>query len=201
MGRALIVTRGVVFPPRVTPHEILNHWNGHRVHGPRFRKFRSRSGLPAGGTGKIVDCRNPAATSRENLLDRACTWWVGLGLMLGTLLVPLVVTEVPPLTDYPNHLARCYFLAFGGSDPALRQMFSAHWQIIPNIGVDLMLPKLMHVFPPLVAGRIMLAWCLLVPDHRCDRLEPCILQAAVVMANRHRFRGIQRAVLDGVHEL
>jgi hypothetical protein len=110
-----------------------------------------------------VDCRNLAATPRENLLDRATTWWVGLGLMLGALLVPLLVTEVPPLTDYPNHLARCYLLAFGGSDPALRQMFSAHWQIIPNIGVDLLLPQLMHIFPPLVAGRIMLALCLLVP--------------------------------------
>jgi hypothetical protein len=106
---------------------------------------------------------NPAATSQVNLLDRAITWWVSLGLMLGCLLAPLILTEVPPLTDYPNHLARCYLLAFGSSDPALRQMFSAHWQIIPNIAVDLILPKLMHVFPPLLAGRIMLAFCLLVP--------------------------------------
>src|SRR5580693_4327829 len=104
-----------------------------------------------------------AATLRENPLDRAITWWVCLGLMLGALLVPLIAVEVPPLTDYPNHLARCYLLAFGNSDPALRQMFSAHWQIIPNIGVDLFLPKLMHVFPPLLAGRIMLTFCLLVP--------------------------------------
>jgi hypothetical protein len=109
-------------------------------------------------------CENPSANfSRENLLDRAITWWVGLGLMLGCLLIPLILTEVPPLTDYPNHLARCYLLAFGSSDPALRPMFSAHWQIIPNIGVDLILPKLMHVFSPLLAGRVMLAFCLLIP--------------------------------------
>jgi hypothetical protein len=113
--------------------------------------------------GKCATGPNPAAASQVNLLDRAGTWWVGLGLMLGCLLVPLILTEVPPLTDYPNHLARCYLLAFGSSDPALRQMFSAHWQIIPNIGVDLILPKLMHVFSPLLAGRIMLAFCLLVP--------------------------------------
>src|SRR5580704_19417253 len=97
------------------------------------------------------------------LPDRAITWWVGLGLMLVCLLIPLILTEVPPLTDYPNHLARCYLLAFGSSDPALRPMFSEHWQIIPNIGVDLILPKLMHVFPPLLAGRVMLAFCLLIP--------------------------------------
>jgi hypothetical protein len=83
--------------------------------------------------------------------------------MLGALLIPIITTEVPPLTDYPNHLARCYLLAFGHSDPMLRQMFSAHWQVIPNIAIDLILPRLMHVFPPLFAGRIMLAFCLLVP--------------------------------------
>jgi hypothetical protein len=105
----------------------------------------------------------PWAAALDSLLDRAATWWVCLSLMLCALLVPLIAVEVPPLTDYPNHLARCYLLAFGNSDPALRQMFSAHWQIIPNIGVDLLLPKLMHVFPPLLAGRIMLTFCLLVP--------------------------------------
>jgi hypothetical protein len=75
----------------------------------------------------------------EHLLDRAITWWMGLALMLACLLVPIAVTEVPPLTDYPNHLARCYLLAFGDSDPVLRQMFSTHWQVIPNIAVDLIL--------------------------------------------------------------
>jgi hypothetical protein len=83
--------------------------------------------------------------------------------MLGALLIPLATAEVPPLTDYPSHLARCYLLAFGISDPVLRQMFTAHRRVIPNIAVDLILPRLMHVFSPLLAGRIMLAFCLLVP--------------------------------------
>jgi len=112
---------------------------------------------------KIAAGHRSAAIVQEHLLDRAITWWIGLGLMLATLLVPIAVTEVPPLTDYPNHLARCYLLAFGDSDPVLRHMFSTHWQIIPNIAVDLILPRLMHVFPPLLAGRIMLVFCLLVP--------------------------------------
>lgn len=100
---------------------------------------------------------------QKHLLHGAITWWIGLGLMLATLLVPIALTEVPPLTDYPNHLARCYLLAFGNSDPVLRQMFSIRWQIIPNIAVDLLLPRLMHVLPPLLAGRIMLVFCLLIP--------------------------------------
>jgi hypothetical protein len=105
----------------------------------------------------------PVAGPQEGLFDRAFAWWLSLALMLAALLVPIFAVEVPPLTDYPNHLARCYVLAFGQSDPVLRQMFSANWQIIPNIAVDLLLPAMMHVFSPLVAGRIILALCLLVP--------------------------------------
>jgi hypothetical protein len=98
-----------------------------------------------------------------SVLDRPIVWWTSLVLMLGTLLVPLFAVAVPPLTDYPNHLARCYVLAFGHSDPVLQRMFAAHWQVIPNIAIDLILPALMHVFPPLEAGKIMLAFCLLLP--------------------------------------
>jgi hypothetical protein len=107
--------------------------------------------------------RTAAAVSGESILDRPLPWWVGLAFMLLALNVPLLATTVPPLTDYPNHLARCYLLAFGQSDPVLSQMFSAHWQIIPNIAVDLLLPMLMHVFSPLTAGRIVLGLCLLLP--------------------------------------
>jgi hypothetical protein len=107
--------------------------------------------------------RKSSAPSREDVLDRVVTWWVCLGLMLGSLVIPIATTEVPPLTDYPNHLARCYLLAFGNADPILRQMFTAHWRIIPNIAIDLILPRLMHLVSPLLAGRIMLAFCLLVP--------------------------------------
>jgi hypothetical protein len=99
----------------------------------------------------------------KSVMDRRFTWWASLTLMLFALLVPILATAVPPLTDYPNHLARCYLLAFGKSDPVLSQMFSAHWRIIPNIAVDLLLPALMHLFPPLTAGRIILALCLLLP--------------------------------------
>jgi hypothetical protein len=103
------------------------------------------------------------AEDSSSFLDRPRVWWASLLLMLAALTVPILAVAVPPLTDYPNHLARCYILAFGKSDPTLSQMFSAHWQIIPNIGVDLILPALMHIVPPLIAGRITLALCVLLP--------------------------------------
>src|SRR5215813_14408856 len=90
-------------------------------------------------------------------------WWTSTALLLVALTIPFFATEVPPLTDYPNHLARCYVLAFGNSDPALSRMFAAHWQVIPNIAIDLLLPALMRFFSPFIAGKIVLALCLLLP--------------------------------------
>ncbi len=90
-------------------------------------------------------------------------WWTGLALMLACLLAPLFLVEVPPLTDYPNHLARAYMLAFGAGDPVLSRMFTIRWELIPNLGLDLVLPSLMHVLTPLAAGRVLVAVAILLP--------------------------------------
>ncbi len=100
---------------------------------------------------------------KESGVPSPRAWWTSVALLLGALTIPVFAAQVPPLTDYPNHLARCYVLAFGNTDPILSRMFSAHWQIIPNIAIDLLLPALMHVFSPFTAGRIVLAVCLLLP--------------------------------------
>jgi hypothetical protein len=96
-------------------------------------------------------------------VDRPVVWWIAMALLFAALAVPLLAAQVPPLTDYPNHLARCYILAFADSDPVLGRIFSTHWQIIPNIAMDLILPPLMHVFSPFTAGRVALSLCLFVP--------------------------------------
>jgi hypothetical protein len=79
------------------------------------------------------------------------------------LLAPLALVDLPPLLDYPNHLARAVVLAFGNSDPVLSQMYAAHWGIIPNLGMDLMLAPLLHVLPIHLAGRIVVACAILLP--------------------------------------
>ena len=52
------------------------------------------------------------------------------------LVAPFFAVDVPPVLDYPNHLARLYVLAFGASDPVLRTMYAPHWQIVPNHAID-----------------------------------------------------------------
>jgi hypothetical protein len=88
--------------------------------------------------------------------------WV-LPVLCAILLAPLALVDLPPLLDYPNHLARAVVLAFGGSDPVLSRMYASHWAIIPNLGTDLMLPPLLHILPIHLAGRIVLGCVILLP--------------------------------------
>src|SRR5665647_2119547 len=109
---------------------------------------------------------------KEGLLERASEassigkprlWSIGLAFLLTALMIPILIVEVPPLTDYPNHLARAYFLAFQSVEPVLQKMFSVHWAVIPNLAVDLILLPLMHIFPPLMAGKIVVALAIALP--------------------------------------
>jgi hypothetical protein len=86
-----------------------------------------------------------------------------LALLCLILLAPLALVDVPPLLDYPNHLARATVLALGASDPVLSRMYASHWAVIPNLGTDLVLPPLVRVLPVHLAGRIVVSIALLLP--------------------------------------
>lgn len=99
----------------------------------------------------------------EAVAGSRAAWWVALSLMLLGLVAPLLLVDVPPLCDYPNHLARAMFLAFGETDPVTSRMFASSWQIAPNLALDLILPPLLHLMPPLVAGKVLLGLAALLP--------------------------------------
>jgi len=88
--------------------------------------------------------------------------WAALGLAI-VLVAPLLVVDVPPLLDYPNHLARLFLLAHGAEDPVLARMFVTQWGIIPNLAIDVVGPALMSFLPVHVAGRVLLGFVLLLP--------------------------------------
>jgi hypothetical protein len=83
--------------------------------------------------------------------------------MCATLLAPLALVDVPPLLDYPNHLARAYVLALGQHDAFLSRMYATHWAILPNLAIDLILPPLLWIMPVHLAGRLLLGVSLLLP--------------------------------------
>jgi hypothetical protein len=90
------------------------------------------------------------------------TWWATLALLSAALFAPLLIADVPPILDYPNHLARFTLLAAGPDDPVLGPLFRPHWAIIPNLASDVVGPMLLRILPIHVAGRSMLAGILLL---------------------------------------
>lgn len=90
------------------------------------------------------------------------TWWGTLALLSVILLAPLLIADVPPILDYPNHLARFVLLAAGPDDPILGPLFTPQWSIIPNLASDIVGPPLLHLLPVHVAGRCLLGGILLL---------------------------------------
>ena len=115
-------------------------------------------------------------TSRlVRLAARPSCWWLCLACVCLALLAPLLLVDVPPLLDYPNHLARAYLLAFGAQDPVLSRMAEAHWAIIPNLAIDIVLPPLMKLVPVHVAGRLLLGVILVLPVLGCAALARAVM--------------------------
>lgn len=52
-------------------------------------------------------------------------------------LIPVALVSVPPLLDYPNHLARYWLLAGGADHPPLSQIYGVDFNLLTNIGLDL----------------------------------------------------------------
>jgi len=101
--------------------------------------------------------------SLKSFLARSSGWWLTVLALCLLLLAPLLFADVPPIVDYPNHLARLFILAHAGQDPVLDSIWRPHWAIIPDLGIDLVIPPLMRITTPFVAGKAALALALLVP--------------------------------------
>jgi len=82
--------------------------------------------------------------------------------LAASLAVPFFLIDLPPVLDYPNHLARYVVLAHP-DDPVLSQMYAPHWGILPNIGLDALAVVLLRFSDPHVGGRLLLAISLFAP--------------------------------------
>ncbi len=75
-------------------------------------------------------------------------------------LAPALVFPVPPLADYPNHLARMHVIGTIGADPDLARYYEIHWRIIPNLAMDVVVPQLARIVDIYHAGQIYAVACL-----------------------------------------
>jgi hypothetical protein len=77
-----------------------------------------------------------------------------LGLALSA--IPVFSTVLPPILDYPNHLARMSILAADGGSAVLNQFYAVHWAPLPNLALDLIVPPLTALMPLALAGKLFL---------------------------------------------
>jgi hypothetical protein len=83
---------------------------------------------------------------------------------LGTLAVPVALVRVPPLLDYPNHLARIWLLAGGIGHPPLDAIYVVDWSgASTNIGIDLLAATIGHLVGGLVLAPLLLVAALILP--------------------------------------
>ena len=85
-----------------------------------------------------IVCEKPAGGAISALVQ---TTWFQLLLCLAAA-VPLLWPQMPPLTDLGGHLGGIAVQIDGGATASLRQWYSFHWGVIPNLGVDLLMQAL-----------------------------------------------------------
>lgn len=87
-----------------------------------------------------------------------------LALLLLVVLLPVALIPLPPLLDYPNHLARLWLLGGGIDTAPVNRFYVEDWHgIATNIGIDLVAKAFAHVVPPFLLGRLLLALAVVLP--------------------------------------
>jgi hypothetical protein len=79
-------------------------------------------------------------------------------------LLPALLFPLPPLLDYPNHLARIWLIAGGVDTSPLNQFYFEDWRGVgAGIGIDLSAKVLSPILPPFVIGTMLLMAAMLLP--------------------------------------
>jgi hypothetical protein len=72
-------------------------------------------------------------------------WWDHPALLVAAVLacaVPLLWPDIPPLVDLPGHMGRYHVQMNIDGSPVLQRWYDFHWQLIGNLGLDLLVVPL-----------------------------------------------------------
>jgi hypothetical protein len=81
------------------------------------------------------------------------TRWFALALVVASA-VPLLWPALPPLGDLPGHMGRWHIAMALPTSPDLQRYYAYRWALIPNLGMDLLVPALSQLFPFEVATKL-----------------------------------------------
>lgn len=97
----------------------------------------------------------PTLTIRARLgSDRSVTITV-LAMLAAVSFLPVLLTPIPAMVDYPNHLARMYILSQSGT-PYANPHYEVAWAFYPNLGMDLLVPQMARLMSVESATRLFL---------------------------------------------
>jgi hypothetical protein len=86
--------------------------------------------------------------------DRSIAMMV-FALLAAASLLPVLLTPIPAMVDYPNHLARMYILSRNGT-PDANPYYEVAWALYPNLAMDLLIPQLARLISVEAATRLFL---------------------------------------------
>jgi len=94
--------------------------------------------------------------------------------VIAILLAILWIPQYNTLQDYPIHLARAWALDHYDRTPFFQTVFARALDPIPNLAIDLIVPPLLWVLPPLIAGKVFLSLIVLLFAAGCHGLASAI---------------------------
>ncbi|WP_407185566.1 hypothetical protein [Bradyrhizobium centrosematis] len=78
-----------------------------------------------------------------------------LAVLAAVSFLPVLLTPIPAMVDYPNHLARMYILSQSGT-PDANPNYEVAWAFYPNLGMDLLVPQMARLMGVESATRLFL---------------------------------------------
>lgn len=82
----------------------------------------------------------------ESVQERSGTDHLWLAAVAVLCAVPLLLPTTPPLVDVPGHIGRFRVELDLNSTPSLQRFFDFQWHLVGNLGTDLLIIPLAHVF-------------------------------------------------------
>jgi hypothetical protein len=80
---------------------------------------------------------------------------VVFALLAAASFLPVLLTPIPAMVDYPNHLARMYILSQNGT-PDANPYYEVAWALYPNLAMDLLIPQMARLISVENATRLFL---------------------------------------------
>ncbi|MCP3370398.1 hypothetical protein [Bradyrhizobium cajani] len=103
----------------------------------------------------MVPSDRPTLTIRARFDSERSVAIAVLAVLAAVSFLPMLLTPIPAMVDYPNHLARMYILSQNGT-PNANPHYEVAWAFYPNLAMDLLVPQMARLMSVENATRLFL---------------------------------------------